>query len=156
MDCVGCSLYWLLLCVLYVVSLLNVLSIQRDSFPAQLLLGRSLTSLPILTTISGRRFLLRTPMRGSVLHIGAGLQINKVISLLTMYSSMTCTNSSNAATFVLPRMHSFLIITRHPHLLLVISPHLPQYQLSIQYPTFDEPIHLPAFSLDELLGITLI
>ena len=86
-------------------------------------------------------------MKGSVLHIGAGQQINKVTFLLIMCSSVTHINSSNAATLdTLFPNHNKASPSATGDL---SSPSIMPIVHSVS-DYFDVSIHLPAFSPDEL------
>ena len=156
MDQVGCpSGYWLL-CLLYVIGLLNVLSNSKGCIPLTVVIGQITDISPYLDFHFWQEVFVEVPGGGEQLAHWCGPS-HKQGDFLTYFilvddtqQLVTCSNVRTAKDPLFPnrtqRPHPSNGDTRVPASKAVVS--------SIQ-DYYEEPVHLPAFSPDELLGMTI-
>ena len=157
MDRVGCpSVYWLL-CLLYVIGLMNVLSNSKGCIPLTVVTGQITDISPYLDFHFWQEVFVEVPGGGEQLARWCGPShkqgnfLTYVILLDDKKQLVTRSNVRTAKDPLFPnrtqRPNPSDSDTRVPTSKPVVSSNKDYYE---------EPVHLPTFSPDEVLGMTIV
>ena len=157
MDQVGCSSGYWLLCLLYVIGLLNVLSNSKGCIPLTVVTGHITDISPYLDFHFWQKVFVEVPGGGEQLTRWCGpshKQGNFLTYFVLLDDTKQLVTRSNMRTATDPLFPNCTQCpnpsdgdTRVPASKPVVS--------SIQ-DYYEEPVHLPTFSPDELLGMTIL